>query len=518
MAEGKVFLVASHEYLETVRTRAFWVGILAFPVILALSVLVPMLLARAKQARTFAVVDQSGFVLAEVEKRVLAADLRQVLTAAAQRYRQGGRPFERLPEPLRRLTQVWLAVPESRRDELAAGLAEPTPGQLAVPEEARAAVVELGGQLRTWWARVSATELDELGLEAPSRKYLRVEIPEGDDDPHATLNHLVRRGQLFAYFSIPADPVHSFEGCRYVSNNLTDRDLEQWFGNLAGEVVRSRRLAQAQIDPEVARWLRAPLVFEALRLGSQGEEAQVDSRDKVRQWAPLAFVYLLWLAVFTSAQMLLTSTIEEKSSRIVEVLLSSVSPLQLMTGKIAGMAAAGLTVVGSWTACALIALILVPAAMGAGGANLLGIVSEPLYLLSFLFYFLMGYLLYAALLVGVGSVCNNLKEAQGLMWPVLIVMLIPMFAMLPIGQDPNGLLARVLSFVPPFTPFVMMNRAAGPPAPWEYLATGMLLMGSIGAAVWGAAKVFRIGILMTGKPPRLREVLRWLSTSEPGQN
>ena len=125
-------------------------------------------------------------------------------------------------------------------------------------------------------------------------------------------------------------------------------------------------------------------------------------------------------------------------------------------------------------------------------------------------YFVLGYLLYASLLVGIGSVCTNIKDAQSLMMPIMIPMMIPIFAMVPVSQDPNGLFARIMSFIPPFTPFVMMNRSAGPPELWEYAATTLLLIGSIYLTMVGAARVFRIGILMTGKPPKIGETIRWL--------
>ncbi|MBI2504466.1 MAG: ABC transporter permease, partial [Candidatus Latescibacteria bacterium] len=241
---------------------------------------------------------------------------------------------------------------------------------------------------------------------------------------------------------------------------------------------------------------------------------QVAFGDKARQWAPLAFVYLLWIAVFTSAQMLLNSTIEEKSSRIVEVLLSSVDAAELMAGKIAGTAASGLTVVGSWSVFISLAVAIVPGLLGASAMAVAHIIVNPFYLCSFVVYFFLGYLFYAALLVSIGSLCNSLHETQNLMMPILVPMMIPLFAMVPVGQDPNGLLARVLSFIPPFTPFVMMNRAAGPPAPWEYLATALLMVGAIFLATRAAARIFRIGILMSGKPPRLREIWKWLRRGE----
>ena len=123
---------------------------------------------------------------------------------------------------------------------------------------------------------------------------------------------------------------------------------------------------------------------------------------------------------------------------------------------------------------------------------------------AFIGYFALGYLLYASILVGIGSVCNTLKEAQNLMQPVMIVLMLPLLAMIPIANDPNGLLARVLSFVPPLTPFTMMNRVGGRPELWEYAVTSVLLLVTIVIAFRGAAKVFRIGILMTASARRYR--------------
>jgi ABC-type Na+ efflux pump permease subunit len=225
----------------------------------------------------------------------------------------------------------------------------------------------------------------------------------------------------------------------------------------------------------------------------------------------VAFVYLLWISVFVIAQMLLTNTIEEKSNKIMEVLLSSVSPIQLMAGKIVGIAGTGLTMVVSWVVFFLASVKVMPLLLDQlPDIDFALIARDPIYIASFLAYFILGYLFLAAVLVGIGSVCSSLKEAQNLMGPVTIIMIIPLLAMVPIGQDPNGTIAKVLSYIPPFTPFVMMNRAAGPPAPMEYVVTTILLVVSIAIALWAAAKLFRIGILMTGKPPKPMEILRWI--------
>ena len=495
----KIALVARREYMDHIRTKGFWLGVLAFPLILALSVVVPILLSETKQARTYAVIDHSGFVLAEVEKGILAEDLGVVMRDAAERYRDGGQTWERLPDAVRAAAKVYVSLDGAARPALVQDL---TAGE----DEISAGLVE-------WWQQVSAEELETLDLELSRSRYVRVEVPSGDDLPTA-LNRMVNDGALFAYFVISPDPVASDEGCKYISLNRTDQDLRHWFADRVFQVVRARRIEQAGVDAETSNWLQAPVRFAERKVDKRGDEAEVSTADRVQQWAVVPFVYLLWMAIFINAQTLMTNTVEEKSSRLIEVLLSALSPFELMAGKIAGTAAVGLTLVFTWVACVVLGVVIAPAALGGDAASIVSTAGTPLYLWSFVFYFLAGFLLYACLLVGAGSLCNSLKDAQSLMWPLLVPLIVPLFAMIPITQDPNGTLARVMSYIPLFTPFVMMNRAAGSPPLWEYLATTMLLLLSIYFAVRGAGKVFRIGILMTGKPPRLGEVMRWLTAKE----
>ena len=493
----KIALVARREYMEHVRTKGFWIGVLAFPLILALSVVVPVLLSGTKQARTYAVIDHSGFVLQEVEKSILAEDLGIVLRDAAERYRDGGQAWERLPDAVRAAAKGYVSLDEAERPALIQDLA-------AGGDEVAVGLVE-------WWQQVSAEELEGLDLELSRSRYARVEV---GDDPPAALNRMVNDGSLFAYFVISPDPVASDEGCKYISLNLTDQDLRRWFADEVFQVVRARRIEQAGLDAETSDWLQSSVHFAERKVDKRGDEAEVSTVDRVQQWAVVPFVYLLWMAIFINAQTLMTNTVEEKSSRLIEVLLSALSPFELMAGKIAGTAAVGLTLVFTWVACVVVGVVVAPVAMGDDVASIVGIASTPLYLWSFVFYFLAGFLLYACLLVGAGSLCNSLKDAQSLMLPLLVPLIVPLLTMIPITQDPNGTLARVMSYIPLFTPFVMMNRAAGSLPLWEYLATTVLLLLSIYFAVRGAGKVFRIGILMTGKPPRLGEVMRWLTAKE----
>ncbi|GBC85553.1 hypothetical protein HRbin11_02003 [bacterium HR11] len=512
----KALLIALREYVENLRTKTFWIGILSFPVILVLAVALPAWLERAKAPRRYAVLDRSGWLAPAVQAQADAEDLALIFQVAVERSQAGDVGLATLPPALRRVAPALATLKEDRLRVLAhrivGGLGDPT-GTTASPEIDRI-LQEAGPDLRAWWQGLTPKEARRLHSGLARSRFVRVEVPRTAGDPVEVLNRMVREGDLFAYFVIGPDPLPDCRDCRYVSKNLTDTDLYDWFTEQTTRVLRARRLADRRIDETVLQWLQAPARFEKVRVTAAGEAVRAGMTDTFRQWVPVAFVYLLWISVVTSAQLLLTNTIEEKSSRVVEVLLSYVSPEQLMTGKVLGSALSGLTMVGAWVA-SLVGLGWVAVSRLGGGLDV-GLVRAAVdvaYLGPFLVYFLLGYLLYAALLGGLGSVCDSLREAQNLLQPVFFFLIVPLLTMVPIARDPDGALARILSYVPPYTPFVMMNRAAGDVPLWEYITTGGLLVLSVAAAFWAAARVFRVGVLMTGQPPRLREIYRLIRSA-----
>lgn len=528
MARNKTALVALREYAENVRTKTFWLGILAFPVILVIAAVVPTLFAKAKDVRRYAVIDQTDWLLPAIEERAQYDDVLQLLKFLQKQAAKGEAALASMPAPLRaaasglesktaqqleRQARLWTALGKSF-----ANLQQVDPA--GAPEMDSATREQVGAQtaeVLAWLSSLSPSEARSLKAGVKRERYLRLEVPSGTDDPEAWARKAMdgSRDGLFAYFVLGPDPLGGNAGFKYVSNNRTDRDLKEWIGRLASEEIEARRFAREKIDPDVARRIQAPVHFDEKQVDEQGQEKEVSAKDVIRQWAPLVFVYLLWVSIFTIAQLLLTNTIEEKSNRIIEVLLSSISPLELMSGKIIGIAATGLTTILCWVGFFLLALKLAPALLDLpADVDLTILISDPSFLLSFVVYFLLGFLLYASMMVGIGSACNSIKEAQNLMSPIMVALMLPLLAMMPVGQDPNGMLARVLSFIPPFTPFVMMNRAAGPPETWEYVATTALLIVSVLVAFFAAAKIFRVGILMTGKPPKFGEILRWIFAKE----
>ncbi len=516
----RVFLVARREFLEHLRTKTFWIGIFSFPVILTLAILVPAWLEGKVSVRDYAVLDHSHWLAAAVEEKASIPDLAKVFSGLKEAFRKGGKALEIYPPFLRSkaLGQALEKMDEGmveKLGEVLTLLGRPEGARLldqaALPPGIVALVGKVRAEIGKWWRSLPPEDAKKVAPGSGKSRYRRVPLAELGDPDEAGLRKLVDQGKLFAAIVIGPDPVHTSKGCKYYSKNLADLDLKRWFERFATEAVREKRIQALNLSPEKAAWLAAPLRIETLKVTEGGGEEKASLSSRLHQFAPVAFVYILWISVFMIAQMLLTSTIEEKSNRVIEVLLSSVSPVQLMAGKIIGPALTGLTMILAWAFFAFAGLQVLPLLVEhVPDLGLGAILSDPAYLVSFLVYFLLGYLLYASLLVGLGSVCNSLKEAQNLMQPIMLVLIVPLLAMIPVVKDPNGALARVLSFIPPFTPFVMMNRVAGPPAPWEYAATTLLLVITLVFTVWAAAKVFRVGILMTGKPPRLREILRWV--------
>jgi ABC-2 type transport system permease protein len=203
-----------------------------------------------------------------------------------------------------------------------------------------------------------------------------------------------------------------------------------------------------------------------------------------------------------SGQYLLTTTVEEKSNRVVEVLLSAASPMELMVGKILGQLCVGLLVLVLYLGLGILALLSFAS---------LGLL-DPVLIVFLLVFYLLAYLSIGAFMAAVGSAVNEMREAQGLMTPAMLVIMIPWFLWMPISQDPNSTIATVLSFIPPLSNFVIMLRLASttPPPLWQTLLS--MVVGAAGgvASLWFAAKVFRIGLLMYGKPPTFGTLLRWV--------
>ena len=490
-------LIARREFVEHVGTRGFWLSLATVPLILLLSLAIPIASELTKPELSFVVTDRSGWVLGAIVERADAADLRRLLAAEDQ---------GALPPPARRLLARWaedgpVSLPR-RVDQL---LEAPAEG----PEQ----------DFLSWWRSLDPAAAARVDPRAWRARFRLVHDPARWVPPREARYNL-GAGRVFAWLEIPEDPVgrpdRAPEAVRYASSNLTNRDLREWFEGQLDAVVTRQRRREADLDGAVWAWIDAGAEVELRTLDDQGTARRASTRDVLVQWGPVAFVYILWISIQVVTQMLLSSTVEEKSGKLVEVLLAATSPLAIMAGKILGIAATGMVIVTAWLTTFVVASVGLPALLGVPAtAGFADLATNPVYLASFIVYYVLGYLFYAALLCGIGAQCTSLKEAQTLAIPVQSLLLVPLLAMVPIARDPSGTLATVLTWLPPFTPFVMMNRAAQPPDATVYVGTTVLMVLSVAAAFRLGARLFRIGVLATGQAPGALGMLRLVVAGTP---
>jgi ABC-2 type transport system permease protein len=227
--------------------------------------------------------------------------------------------------------------------------------------------------------------------------------------------------------------------------------------------------------------------------------------------------FVLYMVILLYAVAVMRSVLEEKTSRIVEVIVSSLDPWQLMLGKILGVGAVGLTQLGAWAiGGAALAVVGLPALLTARPelgqlATLTSQLPGPRFFGYFMIFFLSGYFIYSALYAAVGAMCNTDEEAQQAQFPVMILIIIPVIALVGVIENPNSTLSVTLSLIPFFSPFLMFARAAGGAAPaWQVALSIVLMWLTVLAVAWMAGRIYRVGILMTGKRPGIGELLRWL--------
>jgi len=277
-----------------------------------------------------------------------------------------------------------------------------------------------------------------------------------------------------------------------------------------GQVVLEHHL----IRPEVGG---RPMIFGGAELEIRTLEGEEDATDLSGMVFGLGGAFLLYVALLIYGAMVLRSVLEEKSGRIVEILLSSVRPWELLLGKILGVGAVGLTQLLVWVGggagfWALGWSFVRPTLDSAGLLERIpDLTPSPGLIAFFLFSFLVGYFLYASVFAAVGALCSTEEEAQHLQLPVVMVILVPFLFLMPTLEDPGSRLAVGFSLIPFFSPVLMYARMAVSTVPaWQVIlsSSGMIL--ALGATAALAGRIYRTGILMQGKRPTVSEIWRWI--------
>jgi ABC-2 type transport system permease protein len=465
----KIFYVAGREFTATVMTKGFLFGVLVTPALIAAMIyLMPRLITRAppKIEGRVAVVDPTGRV-ADGLARYLAPE-----QFAERRARERRNIEQKTPEAVRRRVGA-------------------SPGGDAMVQQSLDAAM---GQV----PHVTVVLLPAAADVEAAKEPLKSVLPKGGADASTELALVV----------VHPDAVERAAGQGkfgsydiYVRAKLDDRLVDDVKNGLR-EAIIAARLQASGIDAARLKGLTDVERPNSRTVSTEGEQA---TNEVLNALMPAAFMILLLVSVLTSGQYLLTSTVEEKSNRVVEVLLSAVSPMELMTGKIFGQMAVGLLVLLLYAGLGLLALI---------SFATIGLL-DPALLVYLLIFFVLAFFTTAAMMAAIGSAVNEMREAQTLMAPVMMFLMIPWLLWLPISRDPNSTLAVVLSFIPPLGNFVMLLRmtSVAPPPAWEaWLAIAVGAAGVYGA-LWFAAKVFRVGLLMFGKPPSFGTLIKWARMS-----
>ena len=303
---------------------------------------------------------------------------------------------------------------------------------------------------------------------------------------------------LFESYIILYDDILETGKCEFRGTNVSNiRDVERVRASIKN-VISEDILQKRGIETEILKELDKPVNLESIKITESGEGKKSDFLTTF--FTSYVFIILLMMLIMLTGQMLIRSMVEEKSNRIIEILVSSCSPQELMAGKIFGLSLLGLAQMALWVfigVCASIAFSL----------NVITL--DNLFLI--LIYFLLGYLLYAAIFVTVGSICSTEQEAQQLTGYISMLLVIPIVLSFSAMQDPNSTLIKVLSYIPLLTPtFMIMRIPVVVPPLWEIIVTILLLVLSVWLMTWIAGKIFRVGILAYGKRPSFKELLVWL--------
>lgn len=320
------------------------------------------------------------------------------------------------------------------------------------------------------------------------------------------LNERVRRKELDGYVIIPPDIVA--EGrAEFYGRNTGDIFTRETVADRLSRAVREQRLAENQIDQRVLREANRRVSLASTKISPRGEE-EISAGGFTMVFA---FGLLIYISVLMYGQMVLGAVIEEKETRIAEVLFSSMQSFPLMMGKIVGVSLVALTQLGIW-ALAFVMFV----AFGVGMAASQGVPVNlphvaPMIYLYFVLYFLLGYFIYATLYALIGSMVTTMQEGGQVAMPVVLMLVAGFYFVFPIIRSPNSSLAFWASMFPFLSPITMMVRITTETPPFWQIALSMAIgVVTMLGLIWLASRVYRVGMLMYGKKATIPEVWRWV--------
>jgi ABC-2 type transport system permease protein len=374
-------------------------------------------------------------------------------------------------------------------------------------EELRLAVLDTG----TGLADALVDHLAE--IERPRIEVTeRTVIPDDSEGTRARFSDAVRQESIDGYLVLVEDPV-IVARARYYARETGNPVMLSALERAFEATVLDRLLVDTGVDVDQVRALQRS-DLDTVTVSAEGEE---QGGFEAALFSTLALAMLLYMSVIINGQGMAMAIVEEKSSRLIEVILGAVTATEFMTGKILGVLGSGLTQLAVWVGGALVGLIFIlpTLSLGAelGGIDIASILSIEL-LFYFSIFFTLGYFLYSMLFATIAATCTSTEELGQAMFAAVLPMVVALMSTFYVIFNPSTLTSRVLSLLPPFTPLVMLARVnvLRPPL-WEVWLGIVLLVLGIVVAGWLSAKIFRYALLMHGKRPTLPDLLRVIRAS-----
>ncbi len=307
---------------------------------------------------------------------------------------------------------------------------------------------------------------------------------------------------------VPADAFESpFTHLTYFSRSAADLVVQEKLGRVVNLALQRERLSSRGMAGSELEMVLASLPVQAVQVTKSGQER---TGGEANFLVAMLFLAVLFIPSLVYGQEVMRGVIQEKTDRVVEILVSSMTPMELLSGKILGMAAIGLTQIAVWVTMAGLVVGSGLSEARAAGVDLSSVL-RPSVAVWFVVFFLLSYLVSVGIYAAGGAIVSSEKEAQQVLTPVVFILLVPWFLLMPILTSPDSTLSVVLSLVPIYTPMTMFVRVlvSEPPA-WQVALSLVLSVGTIAFLLKATAKIFRAGILATGKRPTIPELWRWL--------
>jgi len=462
MKLSSVLLVAQRDYAAYVGAWGFWLSLITAPLLIATLIFAPMLLARAEPPRALAVFAQQA-----VDSRTVAEAFRARARADA-------------------------------RDEIAGYLGAAAPPLSAPALAAFDAAPDRAAAIAA--ARALVRERAPRALAAfpnPSPRYRIVTPPaQTIEAVRPYLSRADVQGALYGALNIRRDAAGA-PSIEYWSVNLSHNEPSLIARNAMRLAMQREALGAQGLDPLEADRLAQfdPPVVQFDPRPSAGE-GQITLRQRAPFYAALALAFVLWSVVFSVANMLLNGVIEEKSNKILDTLLTSITPVEMLAGKLLGVALVSATLFLFWGALGG-GLLTIAAERAADSwfGQIASAFLEPRLIAAFFIGFIFGYLIYGAIFLALGSLCESLQEAQTLLGPVALVLAVPMILITPALDNPNAPIIEAASWVPLFTPFLLLIRAPSGLDWVEIAGMGAMMAGSAVIILLLAARVFKAGVV-----------------------